>query len=1518
MHRVLLASATAALLLQCVAADAVVNVTLPYGTVQGLATATGVSYYDIPFALPPTGEFNGGNVDGTHNRNIACTQIDAASLRVTGTEDCLTLSVFAPANATGSALLPVLFWIHGGAWTVGSATEIWTDGRPLATTTGSVVVAAHYRLGPLGFLALDELLREAGDTGNYGIHDLVEALRWVQAHIAAFGGDKDRVAVFGESAGGGNVLELMSLPSTRGLFRAAISESAPGVNLRLAHQRATSQRLASRLGCNDSAALLACLRATSAQAVITEGAGAMGSWGPTVDGALLNGTLESRLASGNFNRVPLIVGSNANDGAYFMYMQFQSPVPRSSYAQELAKLQPDYVSTSPAAVARVLELYPAVDDMDNRKALVEFETDMLFSCPARRYARAASKWVSTFGYVWWGVEPCVTPAAASGHADEIDYVWQNNVCQLNETGLGLGRAMNHYWASMAAHGNPNEGRMAWSPVWKATNGDKWQALDAAGIREIPTIRADSVCASTTDTVVNVTLPYGTVQGLATATGVSYYDIPFALPPTGQRRWRAPEPWAGQFSGGELDGTRSRNIACMQMEELVQVSPEKRTVGTEDCLTLNVFTPADSDAARNALLPVLFWIHGGAWIWGTPTDLFTDGRRLATTTGSVVVSAHYRLGVYGFLALDELLREAGDTGNYGIHDLVEALRWVQAHIAAFGGDKDRVAVFGESAGGNNAVLLTSLPSTRGLFRAAISESAPGRSFWLPRQRATSQRVATQLGCNDSATLLACLRAKGTEELMERGEWTVDTWGPTINGAFLDGTVESRLASGNFNRVPLLVGSNANDGGFFVHRQFASPVPRSSYVRSLAELRPETVSADPTSFARALELYPTAGEEDSRKALVEFETDMLFSCPARRYARAASKWVDTFGFAWWGVAPCATPAVASSHVDEIDYVWQNNVCQLNETGLALGRAMNHYWASMAAHGNPNDGRMAGAPLWNATKGDKWQALDAAGIREIPTIRADRCDFWDAVYEAENTPSKGDCLPQSESLTAASPSQCVAADAVVNVTLPYGTVQGLATATGVSFYDIPFALPPIGERRWRAPEPWEGQFSGGVLDGTHSRNIACVQVEYRATSFHMAGTEDCLTLNVFAPANATGSALLPQIVSQLGCNDSATLLACIRNKSTEDVIKNTPGFLDAWGPTIDGVFLEGTIESRLESGNFNRVPLIVGSNANDGGSFVYGQYQSPVPRSTYAQAMANLQPQTISTDPVALARALELYPAVDDADNRRALTDYETDMLFSCPARRYARAASKWADTYAYVWWGVGPCEFPAMASVHADEIDYIWQNNGACKLNETALEFGRMLNHYWASMAAHGNPNEGRMAGSPAWETSNGDKWQALDAAGIHEIPTIRADRCDFWDEVYDAANRPAFSGGVLDGTRSRNMPVCVASTRRSVRLSVRLGPLGFLALKKLLREAGDTGNYGIHVFVEALRWIQAHIAAFGGDKDRAVVFQSAPGRVFPLPRQRATSQRLASQCLRSKSTEKLVNFGQPRTPIPSLI
>eukprot|EP00727_Mastigamoeba_balamuthi_P013182 m51a1_g8487 hypothetical protein (898) ;mRNA; r:537898-549315 len=489
-------------------------------------------------------------------------------------------------------------------------------------------------------------------------------------------------------------------------------------------------------------------------------------------------------------------------------------------------------------------------------------------------------------------------------------------------------------------------------------------------------------ASMAGVVISVSLPFGTVRGLGTSTGNFYNDIPYAMPPT--------EPWRGPFAGGAIDGTRLSGIACPQMDW------KHHAVGSEDCLTLNIFTPTgsprgDGEGVKGdgALLPVLFWIHGGGWVAGAATDRSTDGRRLATYTGAVVVSANHRLGPLGFLALSELARESATmtSGNYGVHDLIEALRWVHAHVGAFGGDKDRVAVFGESSGAGLAMALLSLPSTQGLFRAVIAQSTPGIDMRLQRQESNSRVLAVEVGCNDSASLLECMRSKSTEELLRHSGRFFVGWAQTVDGVFLNGTIESSLASGIFNRVPLLVGSNANDGALFAFMHIRGAVPRSSYAREMAKLLPETVLSSTSLLSRATALYPAVDDDDNTGALIELETDKRAFCPARRFARAASRWVDTYGYIWWGMAPCTNRAVVSNHADEIDYIWQNNgACVLNETALEFGRSVGRYWASMAAHGNPSEGRAAGTPAWRVTNGSTWQALRTPGITVVPTARAD----------------------------------------------------------------------------------------------------------------------------------------------------------------------------------------------------------------------------------------------------------------------------------------------------------------------------------------------------------------------------------------------------------------------------------------------------------------------------------------------------------------------------------------------------
>src|SRR5262249_43692508 len=213
-----------------------------------------------------------------------------------------------------------------------------------------------------------------------------------------------------------------------------------------------------------------------------------------------------------------------------------------------------------------------------------------------------------------------------------------------------------------------------------------------------------------------------VSGTVTNGIASFKGIPFAAPPVGALRWKAPQPvqaWAG------VKQASAYGPSCVQDKMFLTVFGAPAAM-SEDCLYLNVWTPAKASSEK---LPVMVWIHGGGFICGMTSIAPFDGTHLAEK-GVVLVSVAYRLGVFGFLAHPELDRESGKgSGNYGLHDLIAGLQWVKANIAKFGGDPGRVTIFGESAGGMAVSMLAASPAAKGLFHRAISES--GGSFAPPR-------------------------------------------------------------------------------------------------------------------------------------------------------------------------------------------------------------------------------------------------------------------------------------------------------------------------------------------------------------------------------------------------------------------------------------------------------------------------------------------------------------------------------------------------------------------------------------------------------------------------------------------------------------------------------------------------------------------------------------------------------------------------------------------------------------------
>lgn len=484
---------------------------------------------------------------------------------------------------------------------------------------------------------------------------------------------------------------------------------------------------------------------------------------------------------------------------------------------------------------------------------------------------------------------------------------------------------------------------------------------------------------------------GEVAGKAVDATRLFLGIPYASPPVGDDRWRAPrahDPWTGK-----LDATQ-KGPNCAQSGVL---SGEYDDNTVEDCLTLNIWTPNDASAAN---LPVLFWVHGGGFVLGSGSDQAYDGKVLSEATNSVVVTINYRLGAFGFLALAEL--EAEDpghpsTGTYGIEDQRAALQWVKTNISAFGGDPARVTLFGESAGGISTCFHLVSPASEGLFQRAIIESGPcDRSSTRESGLAQGVELVAALGCDGEEDVLACLRAKPPADIANALGSSNDflfgdgaNWFPIEDGLNIPGHPPDLLSSGAFADVPVLLGTNADEATLFFVLADENQVETEEEFEVLAN---ELV---PGHGGEIVAQYPASRWGTAQKAVEAAVGDAGFICPTRRTARAITA---NGGSAWlyhFTHAPENTllSGLGAFHSAEVRYVFGNPAQlipqPLTEDELKLASNMMGYWSRFGAAGDPNGD---GVEWPRYTSSSDEHLVLAFAIEPASGLKTDACDFWD----------------------------------------------------------------------------------------------------------------------------------------------------------------------------------------------------------------------------------------------------------------------------------------------------------------------------------------------------------------------------------------------------------------------------------------------------------------------------------------------------------------------------------------------
>ncbi|EDL11238.1 carboxylesterase 5, isoform CRA_a, partial [Mus musculus] len=482
---------------------------------------------------------------------------------------------------------------------------------------------------------------------------------------------------------------------------------------------------------------------------------------------------------------------------------------------------------------------------------------------------------------------------------------------------------------------------------------------------------------------------------------TFLGIPFAKPPVGPLRFappEAPEPWSGVRDGTSHPNMCLQNDNLMGSEDLKMMNLILPPISmSEDCLYLNIYVPAHAHEGSN--LPVMVWIHGGALTVGMAS--MYDGSMLAATEDVVVVAIQYRLGVLGFFSTGDQHAK----GNWGYLDQVAALRWVQQNIVHFGGNPDRVTIFGESAGGTSVSSHVVSPMSQGLFHGAIMESGVAV---LPDLISSSSEmvhriVANLSGCAavNSETLMCCLRGKNEAEMLAINKVFKIIPG-VVDGEFLPKHPQELMASKDFHPVPSIIGINNDEYGWILPT-IMDPAQK------IEEITRKTLPAVLKSTALKMMLPPECGDllmeeymgdtEDPETLQAQFREmkgDFMFVIPALQVAHFQRSHAPVYFYEFQHrpsfFKDFRPPYVKADHGDEIflvfGYQFGNIKLPYTEEEEQLSRRIMKYWANFARHGNPNS---EGLPYWPVMDHDEQYLQLDIQPSVGRALKARRLQFW-----------------------------------------------------------------------------------------------------------------------------------------------------------------------------------------------------------------------------------------------------------------------------------------------------------------------------------------------------------------------------------------------------------------------------------------------------------------------------------------------------------------------------------------------